>query len=302
MIRCARQQKRSTDRQHHKCSLFLIAFIWTGMSQEPPSKLMKYDAEEEAVEPVEPVQAAPTPLENFDIIQRVVSFVGPNKYYFVASINNDFKSAYSTLFPNNRSTYYNVYTKEDAILHLKCTRATTNPTIVAKLCTSTARHGNLLALQYLKSMNVRWDCSTSSTAAKFGHLHIVQYLFSNGCPWDKETCSSAALNGHLEALQWAHINHCPWDADTCSCAALNGHLGVLQWAHANGCPWNGNTYSSAALNGHIEILRWAHVNYCPWAADTCSCCLCCQEWSFRNSAVGTYTWLSMGCLHMQSCS
>jgi hypothetical protein len=137
------------------------------------------------------VEAAAAPFENFDVVQRIVSFVGPNQYRFVAAVNNTFKVAYCSEFPGNKSTYLHVSTVEHAKICFEYSEM--KPSDATKLCTSAVRHGCPAALQYLQSRNVPWDQTTSYMAAKLGHLHFLQYLQANGCPWDKEVCSIAAL-------------------------------------------------------------------------------------------------------------
>jgi hypothetical protein len=225
------------------------------MAQERPLKVAKFNVSE-------PVEVVPTPLENSDVLQRIISFVGPNQYRFVAEVNHDFKAAYCYIFPDDKRTYYNASTVNHAKSCYECPKI--SPDNTTKLCTSAARHGCISALMYLRWLDVSWDCSTSSTAAKFGRLHILQYLHANGCPWNSETCSSAAAKGHLHVLKWAHENGCPWDEGTCIVAAWGGHLKLLKWARANGCPWDASTCFSAAAKGRFATLRWALANDCPW--------------------------------------
>ena len=147
-----------------------------------------------------------------------------------------------------------------------------------KICTLSARLGNLSAIQWARSQDCSWESHfssfgpkrkriskvqcpwneyTCSAAAGHAQLTMLQWLRSQGCPWNSESCSSAASNGHLEVLQWLRSQGCPWDEDTCSRAASNGHLEMLQWARSQGCPWDKYTCSNAAANGHLEVLQWA---------------------------------------------
>jgi hypothetical protein len=171
--------------------------------------------------------------EDWNVLQQIIGFIGPDQYRFVAGINHDFKSVYLQLFPNNKVTYFNAVTVEHAMISLECQHIRPADTI---LCNSAARHGSLSTLDWLHSNKFAWDSDICSCAAEGGHLVLLQWARTNGCPWDSNTCSSAAEYGHLEVLQWARGNGCPWDSETCELAAEGRRLILLQWARANGCP------------------------------------------------------------------
>jgi hypothetical protein len=206
-------------------------------------------------------------LQHPDMLRHILSFVGANQYRFVTPLNKDFMATYLQLFPYNKTTYYNASTIHHAnICIMECPHSCCSA--YATLCTSAARHGSLMTLQYLQSLNYAWNVRTCSMAAKYGHLDLLQYLHTNGCPWDDMTCSNAAENGHFELLQWARSNSCPWNKWTCTKAAGSGHLDILQWARLNGCPWDNETCSYAAQKGQLAVLQWAHDNVCPWDSQT----------------------------------
>jgi hypothetical protein len=57
-----------------------------------------------------------SPLDDFNLLQNIISFVGKNQYRFVAAINRDFQAVYLKLFPDNKQTYYNASTVGHAAL------------------------------------------------------------------------------------------------------------------------------------------------------------------------------------------
>ena len=238
-------------------------------------------------------------MENMDILQVIVDFVGPKQYLFVATINRIFHEVHTKVFPNNFTTYPNASSLEiakncfDDLVDTSCN----TKKLQWMLCSSAAKSGNLPALQYLRSIECEWNEATCSNAALYGHYEMLKWARENGCDWERETCSNAALNGHLDILQYVrekgcpwdeltcsksaengdlHIlqrareNECPWDEWTCTRAAANGHLHVLQWARQNGCRWDLETCASAAENGNLHILQWSRENDCPWDAWTCT--------------------------------
>jgi hypothetical protein len=156
------------------------------------------------------LETAPPSLEiqSFDslpadvLVNHILPFVGNNQYRFVAGVCKTFQTSYVSLY-QKKTSYCYVSSKEQAQICLnEC------PMFKRRnLCELAALHGNLVVLQYLRSM---------------------------GCSWDWRTCANAAENGHLDVLIWARANHCRWGWSTCSNAAKNGHLDLLKWARMNG--------------------------------------------------------------------
>jgi hypothetical protein len=184
-----------------------------------------------------------SPFTSIDIVQQIVSFVGRYQYRFIATINKDFKAAYLKQFNYDRRTYYNASTINHArICCLEGPEITTTPI----LCASAAKHGSIVTLQYLRSIDSPWNESICSIAAANGHFELLQYAHANGCPWDSDTCRGAAKKGHLDILQWARANGCPWSSATCWEAKRFRHEKVLQWARVHGCPCDTYEWSEAA--------------------------------------------------------
>ena len=183
-------------------------------------------------------------LDGF-LLKEIISFVGPNQYFFVASIHTKFYNAYRDTFPQQTTTFLNASTIEHAKFCWEEGAKNTEEYQVM-LCHSAAAHGNIPALQYLHSMKCKWDARTCSKAARIGHLHVLQWCRKHGCSWNEHTCSEAARNGHLHVLQWCRKHGCSCNEHTCSEAARNGHLHILQWCHDNGCPGDEWTCAKAA--------------------------------------------------------
>ena len=69
------------------------------------------------------------------------------------------------------------------------------------ICSSAAEHGNLQALQYLRSLGCAWDTSLLDSAAEHGHLHIIQWARENGCDFDLLKCKEFAKR-HPRILEY----------------------------------------------------------------------------------------------------
>jgi hypothetical protein len=241
------------------------------------------------------------------IAHHIVPFIGDYQYRFVGSVHSKLRQAYNMNFPS-KHTYFNMSTIQHSKICWNDSVWSKHPIAPTTLWRVAVRQGNLLVLQYLKSMdfvvdddtvviaaeyghldilqwvrtsstmNCAWDKRICENAAKNGHLHVLQYARGGGggvdgidCPWDADTCALAAEYGHLAVLQWARTNGCEWDSRVCSLSAQNGHLGILQWARPNGCLWSEETCANAAENGHLLVLQWARANGCEWDSRTCSC-------------------------------
>jgi hypothetical protein len=248
------------------------------------------------------VQSVPIVVEaTFDndfIIQHILSFIGDQQYRYIASVNRTFHNAYCTLFPN-KETHCDASTMELMMYSYYETPHSQR----SYLCKSAAIHGNITALEYLKSkgyylnldnggtmkaivMNghlhvMKWVHSNGLVvewyvfviqAALYGNMTMIQWLYTNhGSVFNEQACAFAARGGHLHILKWLRTKGCCWDRFTCLDAAENGHFEVLQWAKTDGCPWDIYTCSNAAKNGHLAILQWARENGCPWDEYVCTC-------------------------------
>jgi hypothetical protein len=104
-------------------------------------------------------------------IQYILPFVGRRQFRFVAAVNHNFHTAYTTVFPE-KVTCFNTSSVEHA-----------------KICS------NEIMGNYLLEQNL------CCTAAKDGNLNVLKYLRSIQCSWDNWTCASAARNGHLDVVQ-----------------------------------------------------------------------------------------------------
>jgi hypothetical protein len=243
--------------------------------------------------------ATPNPFENLleqtDIwTGKILLFLGPGHFLFIASVNHRLKELYQEYFskleeipraqkrispfpfetfPASLSTtFFRVAfsSLSCAEFWLEC-HGLQSLLHSNQVCGLVAKSGNLSVLKWARhEKGYQWGPLTCAAAAGAGHLELLQWLHENGCPWSQQTCMEAARGGHLEVLKWAHENGCPWDEWVCSYAAKGGHLEVLKWLRENGCPWLFGVCAEAATEGHLEVLKWAHENGCPWNKWVCA--------------------------------
>ena len=97
-------------------------------------------------------------MQNIDVVQLIVEYVGPQQYRFVATINRSFHEAYSKVFLYDSKTGLIASTVELAKYCLEDLVGTSTYCcdyvnyFQCMLCTSAARYGNLQVLQYLRSV------------------------------------------------------------------------------------------------------------------------------------------------------
>jgi len=65
------------------------------------------------------------------------------------------------------------------------------------ICTYFASLGLLNCLKYARSMNYKWDKSTSLLAAKFGHFDCLEYAYQNGCECDNRVIKIAGKKNDI---------------------------------------------------------------------------------------------------------
>ena len=186
------------------------------------------------------------------LLRKVLTFVGPKQFRFVASVNRQWNRAYSETHNGDSTTCrkyvhssrraLSILCREDECAELFRTGWWERPTVVRKCC-------DLGSLQWL------WARHRKQPFCKSVAAGVV--------------CYNAAFEGKLRILQWARANECEWNSRTCQGAAKGGHLDILKWARANGCDWNSGTCMAAAEGGHLDILKWAIANGCDWDSGTC---------------------------------
>lgn len=128
---------------------------------------------------------------------------------------------------------------------------------------------HLNCVEYLHSVDPRWDDRTLPTAVRSGHVHVVQYALDHGCPFYGPATHELAARGNLEGLEHAHEHGWTWDRGTCEIAAMKGKLSCLQYAHEHGgVALTEDVISLAAHWDHLDCIAYAVEHGCPWYMET----------------------------------
>ena len=177
-----------------------------------------------------------TLLDQTDIwVSKILPFLGPGHYIFVAGVNHRMKELYEEYFstipkeklPKVSNVLGRAWVKTTAIVANTFYSAAFTSVSCGQLRFETKKERE--CIDYSKA-------SPCGLIAKTGNIEVLKWARKKGYAWDQATCESAARGGNLELLIWARENGCPWNEWTCAYAARGGHLEVLDWARQNGCP------------------------------------------------------------------
>jgi hypothetical protein len=240
----------------------------------------------------------PICLHNTDLwIHKILPFLGPGHFIFVAGVNKRFKQLYQQYFARLQAKegvptiYADVGTR---IWQTREIPATPTSTFFGaafysvscaefwkknkgqheedvNFCRVFARVGKGDLLQWaLQNIPKEKSCHEiyHRDAARAGNLGLMKRLHEIAPPdpeWTEWTYgwTLAAGAGHLGILKWLHQIGCPWPHDTNDVAARRGQLEVVQWLHEHGYPSDEWTCLSAAEGGHVDVLEWLLDNGCP---------------------------------------
>eukprot|EP00611_Tribonema_gayanum_P009308 TRINITY_DN19099_c0_g1_i1.p1 TRINITY_DN19099_c0_g1~~TRINITY_DN19099_c0_g1_i1.p1 ORF type:complete len:217 (-),score=69.61 TRINITY_DN19099_c0_g1_i1:67-717(-) len=132
------------------------------------------------------------------------------------------------------------------------------------LCNTAAKHGQLGALQLLRSRQppAPWGTGTVKLACEKGHHDTAMWLFNHNCPVDDTVAASAAAHGDIPLLARLRELRCPMWTDTCAAAARHGHLAALQYLHTERIAMDELTPAAAARGGRVDVLQWTFDVQC----------------------------------------
>jgi hypothetical protein len=208
------------------------------------------------------------PLQQAGILQRVLDYVGPGHWRFVAEVSRLWRELYSRVADvvmqairfewkincvPQMTTFSAVFSSPSRLrlyaqareLHCKAKRFQRAAGTYADIATLQAAHE--LGMQYTDSV--------LEGAASCNELAVMQFLRAQGAPLSCEVFSLAAARGHTAMCAYLHSERCPWDEIVCGRAARNDHASTLRWLREHGCVWNAEAIAlSAAQGGSVDVM------------------------------------------------
>jgi hypothetical protein len=181
------------------------------------------------------------------LVTHILEFVGPNQYFFSASISRKCRQMQIVLSCKDSAKNG---TKHK--LRTSFTAALASPTRLswAFECGLTQKAQFKRPVRLVQAAMLASDDPVSVLA-----LLEAQNFKAKDADEGVKLCVAAVKKADLALLQWLREYDCPWNVHTCRLAALEGHLHILIWAHENGCKWDEGTCLSAAL----ELWSLAHT-------------------------------------------
>jgi hypothetical protein len=208
------------------------------------------------------------PLQQTGILQRVLDYVGPGHWLFVAEVSSLWRELY--LKVADREIQVNPYIQITCVPQMTMLSAVFGSPEQVRLahahgllCTTgdyqmaAGMHANIATLKAAHELGMPYDYTVIEGAARCNSLAVVHFLHDQGCPVSRELFRTVAGRGNTILCVYLHAAGCPWDASACAMAACNGHVSTLRWLHEHGCPWDARTIHSYAAEGDsVDVLEY----------------------------------------------
>jgi hypothetical protein len=207
------------------------------------------------------------PLQQAGILQRVLDYVGPGHWLFIAQVSSLWRDLYIGVaamelhvvdFPNN------IYSLPQTTLFSSVFASPTRVQLAQAhglRCTTfeykraAGMYADIATLKAARELLMPYSRYAMAGAVRCNTLAVVQFLRAQGCAWGAFVFCLAARRGDMELCAYLHAEHCPWNAIVCDEAASNGHAGTLRWLRKHGCPWQASDITScAAQSGSVDVL------------------------------------------------
>ena len=153
--------------------------------------------------PLPSAPSATNPLDHIGILKHILSFIGPNQYRFVAGTSRRFREAYLDVIPSgaDEPVHYDNDSKEPYPFFPKNMKTYVNASTVgyAEICWNEIKDKN-----FIRFFGLRKEIgqeALSRSAAAHGNLPALQFLRSVNCPWHVHFCATAARNNHWHVLK-----------------------------------------------------------------------------------------------------
>jgi hypothetical protein len=212
------------------------------------------------------------PLQHAGILQRVLDYVGPGHWCFLAEVSSLWRDVYRRVAEVEVQAI-GCYDKE----HVVCVPPMTlysavlaSPARVRHAdahelrCTSdkymcaAGRHADVPFLQVAHALGMPYMyIAMMAAAARCNKLAVVQFLRAQGCPLSTSIFHLAAERGHIAMCTYLFAEQCLWDEVTSHYAARGGSVDALRLLRQRGCPWNPPVVSTnAAAGGSVDVLLY----------------------------------------------
>jgi hypothetical protein len=236
------------------------------------------------------------PLYYPDVLDRVLTYVGPEQWLFIGLVSKKWAKAYRKVPADVRDEYRHVLCEQH---HPPCVTVTSRVQVFASVSRLLAAHaqglhwlqpnrypsgecwedwrssrerelgqyGSLEALQQAEKLGMKFTPYMVLGAAKAHCLPKLKYLLKKAA-WvhSDEVIGAAAEGANIEGLKWLKTQGMKFGKTV----PFNGykHMQVLQYFLAEGCVVEPDeACNNAASCGSLEVTKWAHAQGYDFPTD-----------------------------------
>jgi hypothetical protein len=207
------------------------------------------------------------PLQQTDTLQRVLDYVGPGHWRFVAEVNSLWRGLYTRVASREmpligsrrKVTYAPQMTLFSAVFASPSRVMLAQPhgldCTTAKYQRAAGMYADIATLEAAHELGMPYTTGVMEGAARCNELAVVQFLRAQGCSLDHQVFEGAAAGGRIAMCTYLLAEHCAWNQRACAAAGRNGHGSTLRWLREHGCPWD--TYGiplAVAQGGSVDTL------------------------------------------------
>jgi hypothetical protein len=227
------------------------------------------------------------PLHQSGILQRVLDYVGPGHWCFVAEVSSlwrDLTNKVTNMFVDDqvvgstcRVNCYPTTTMFSAVFaspsRLRYAQARELHCTTSRYQHAAGMYADVATLEAAHALGMPYTYSTIVGAARLNTLDVVQFLHAQGCPWGYKVYSAAARRGHTALCAHLHAEQCPLTLTNCEEAALKALDSTMNWLQER--PWDAFAVSdavhvSAAASGSIAMMLLVQQHGIMFATDMLS--------------------------------
>jgi hypothetical protein len=247
------------------------------------------------------------PLEQGEgaILNRVLSYVGPHQWLYVAGINRNFRGRYMQLVGREHmtttpaacvSSLTRLELAQEAGLDLNASFQDDRGCCWSLQCWA-GKNADRSVLLRGRELGMQWNNGLSCGAAQAGRLLLLQELhLLHGCPLGDDIAVHAACAPDPKVLMWLREikGGESWSVRDMErmvlYAAQYGRIGNARWLRdVCGAQWHPDTLFWAAKFNQKTFLEWATSRDCPWSWPDSACSLLSRcEFSETKES---YAWL-----------
>jgi hypothetical protein len=211
------------------------------------------------------------PLQQAGILQRVLDYVGPGHWCFLAEVSSLWRNLYTRvasrelqgMYSNNKVICCSqmtlcsaVFASPSRLRHAHAHKLRVScKTIVYEH--AAGAYADISTLQAARKLGMRYTEAAMFGAVRCNEVAVVQFLHAQGCTLSISLSNVAATRGYIAMCSYLHAENCPWVTVTSELAARSSHCSTLKWLREHGCPWDADSiHRFAAESGSVEALEF----------------------------------------------